>query len=69
MNARSVRQPRRAWLALLAGLLVAFALALPALAQGGAITLVRNDRGGVIAAQCHQRIDPRSAAGGDPAGR
>lgn len=28
---------------------------LHALAQGGAITLVRDDRGGVIAAQCHNR--------------
>ena len=28
---------------------------LHALAQGGAITLVRDDRGGILAAQCHNR--------------
>ncbi len=28
---------------------------LHALAQGGAITLVRDDRGGLIAARCHNR--------------
>jgi len=28
---------------------------LHALAQGGAITLVRDDKGGVIAARCHNR--------------
>ncbi len=28
---------------------------LHALAQGGAITIVRNDRGGLIAVECHNR--------------
>ena len=39
MNAPRRRPPRRAWLAILAGLLATFALAMPALAQAGAITV------------------------------